>query len=176
MNPLQILIFLALFINYNWASHCGHPVEGNQIGGQCQKQPNWKQCTWKNTNDDRDNGQVHECLFYKKSDNSYLRVAYQGNLRVACTYCCKRWYFTFNAKECAIPAPIDALILQHFPSGTPNIHRPGTQEGYCGGIRKGIVRVGFSVGNCHGFGSANAYTSWNSVSRIIIEEVDPPQA
>ena len=43
-------------------------------------------------------------------------------------------------------------------------------------VHKGTVRVGFQVGNCHGYGSADAYTGWNSVSRIYMEEIPPPQA
>ena len=57
-----------------------------------------------------------------------------------------------------------------------NLHRPRHIEGVCEKILKGTVRVGFWVGNCAGFGSANAYTGWNSVSRIYVEEVPPPQA
>ena len=56
-----------------------------------------------------------------------------------------------------------------------NIHRPRQIEGYCGNIRKGLVRVGFFVGNCRGYGNADAFSGWNSVSRIVIEEVPPPQ-
>jgi len=41
----------------------------------------------------------------------------------------------------------------------------------CNGIHKGRVRVGFWVGNCAGYGSVDAYTGWDSVSRIYIEEV-----
>ena len=37
------------------------------------------------------------------------------------------------------------------------------------------MRVGFWVGNFAGYGSAYAYTGWNSVSRIYVEEVPPPQ-
>ena len=33
-------------------------------------------------------------------------------------------------------------------------------------VHKGTVRVGFSVGNCAGYGSADVQTGWNSVSRI----------
>ena len=49
-------------------------------------------------------------------------------------------------------------------------------EGVCEKVLKGDVRVGFWVGNCKGFDSADAKTGWNSVSRIYVEEVPPPQA
>ena len=57
-----------------------------------------------------------------------------------------------------------------------NLHRVRQIEGVCNRVAKGIVRVGFSVGNCVGFGTADAETGWNSVSRIYVEEVPPPQA
>ena len=61
-------------------------------------------------------------------------------------------------------------------SGRKNLHRVRQIEGVCERVSKGIVRVGFSVGNCAGYGTADAYTGWNSVSRIYVEEVPPPQA
>lgn len=136
----------------------------------------WKQCTWAfdQSKDGRDNGQVHMCEFVKKEKNTYLRVVYVGNLRIqGCTTCCKRWYFTFNNSECQIPAAIDGTVYQ---SANLNIHRSASIEGYCGGLDKGKVQVGFHVGNCAEYGNADAFTSWNSVSRIIIEEVEPPVA
>ena len=57
-----------------------------------------------------------------------------------------------------------------------NLHRPRQIEGVCEKVQKGTVRVGFWVGNCASYGSADAHTGWNSVSRIYVEEVPPPQA
>ena len=84
-----------------------------------------------------------------------------------------RWFFTFNDDECKAPAAVDAVVYQ---SIDVNIHRSANIEGYCTGLGKGLVRVGLNVGRCKGYGEAvyNAYTGWNSVSRIIIEEVEPP--
>ena len=97
-----------------------------------------------------------------------------GNIRVAgCKHCCMRWFFTFNDIECRAPAAIDAVVYQNLDL---NIHRSANIEGYCTGISKGLVRVGLHVGQCHGYGIFNAYTGWNSVSRIIIEEIEPPVA
>ena len=56
------------------------------------------------------------------------------------------------------------------------MHRVRQIEGVCEKVNKGIVRVGFWVGNCVGYGTADADTGWNSVSRIYVEEVPPPQA
>ena len=59
---------------------------------------------------------------------------------------------------------------------TQNIHRHRHIEGYCNKVRRGQVRVGLWVGDCGGYGNADASSGWNSVSRIVIEEVQPPQA
>ncbi|CAH3148628.1 unnamed protein product [Porites evermanni] len=114
-----------------------------------------------------------ECDFTKKRSDTYLRVVYMGNTRITgCSSCCRRWYFTFNDVECRAPATIDGLVYQ---STNINIHRSSNIEGYCGGIASGKVRVGFHVGNCKAYPkSADALTSWNAISRIIIEEVEPP--
>jgi len=71
--------------------------------------------------------------------------------------------------------PIDTAV---YSGGAWNIIRTATIEGYCSGISKGSVNAALNVGACGGGYSnkrGNAYTGWNSVSRIIVEEVDPPQ-
>ena len=73
-------------------------------------------------------------------------------------------------------APIDGSLYQGIDI---NIHRVTNIEGYCGGIAAGKVKVGFSIGNCGGgasSSSADGFTIWNQVTRIIIEEVEPPVA
>jgi len=136
----------------------------------------WKQCVWNlgPSGDSKDNGKIHECEFIKLKADSYLRVVYMGNTRITgCSGCCKRWYFTFNDAECRAPAAIDGVV--HHSGSSMNIHRSANIEGYCGGIYSGKVRVGFHLENCKGYSaSADAHTSWNSISRIIIEEVEPP--
>ena len=120
-----------------------------------------------------------ECLFYKKSADTGLRVFFNGALSIyGCDNCCSRWYFTFNDAECSAPLAIDGVVYLH--KGSPdqkNLQRVREIDGVCEKVPKGIVRVGFWVGKCHAFGSsADAYTGWNSVSRIHVEEVPPPQA
>ncbi|XP_044173807.1 collagen triple helix repeat-containing protein 1-like [Acropora millepora] len=139
---------------------------------------NWKQCVYKNLNDQKDTGLIKECIFNKKSAKTGLRVFYNGDLRLAnCHHCCRRWYFTFNGAECSAPAAIDGIVyMVHGNGGKKNVHRVRQIEGVCEKVHKGIVRVGFWVGNCKGFGTADAWTGWNSVSRIYVEEVPPPQA
>ena len=118
-----------------------------------------------------------ECTFEKTSENSSLRVYFSGQLRIYnCDNCCKRWYFTFNDTECSSPAAIDAVVYMWKGQGTQNLLRPRHVEGVCENITKGTVRVGFWIGNCAGYGSADGYTGWNSVSRIYVEEMPPPQA
>ena len=121
---------------------------------------------------------LKECIFKKTSDSTGLRVFWNGNLRLAnCHHCCRRWYFTFNGAECSAPAAIDGIVYMVYGnSAKKNLHRVRHIEGVCEKIHKGTVRVGFWVGNCAGYGSADAQTGWNSVSRIYVEELPPPQA
>ena len=94
-------------------------------------------------------------------------------MRVITTATCSRWFFTFNGAECSMP--IDTAV---YSGGAWNIIRTATIEGYCSGISKGSVNVALNVGPCGGGYSnnqGNSYTGWNSVSRIIVQEVDPPQ-
>ncbi|XP_078367967.1 uncharacterized protein LOC144651823 isoform X1 [Oculina patagonica] len=139
---------------------------------------NWKQCVFKKLNDDKDTGLIKECVFNKSSDKTGLRVFWNGPLRIHnCHGCCRRWYFTFNGAECSAPAEIDGVVyMVHGDGSKKNLHRVRQIEGVCEKVYKGIVRVGFWVGNCRSYGSADAYTGWNSVSRIYVEEVPPPQA
>jgi len=140
---------------------------------------NWKQCVWKKIKDaGKDTGLIKECVFKKKSDNTGLRVFWNGNLRLYnCHVCCRRWYFTFNGVECSAPAAIEGVVyMVHGNGGKKDLHRVRQIEGVCEKVHRGTVRVGFWVGNCAGFGSADAQTGWNSVSRMYVEEVPPPQA
>ena len=70
--------------------------------------------------------------------------------------------------------PIDGLIYVHGVRGLEPI-RVRHIEVYCENIPRGVVRVGFNVGNCAGYGNADAHSGWNSVSRIVVEEVPAPQ-
>ena len=118
-------------------------------------------------------------MFKKMSAKTALRVYWAGNLRIAnCDHCCSRWYFTFNGAECSTPAAIDGVAYMRYGKGSryKNLHHPRHIEGVCEKLHKGMVRVGFWVGKCAGHSSADAYTGWNSVSRIYIEEIPPPQA
>ena len=66
--------------------------------------------------------------------------------------------------------------MLHGDSGRKNLHRVRQIEGVCEKVHKGSVRVGFWVGACVGYRTADAVTGWISVSRIYVEEVPPPQA
>ena len=120
-----------------------------------------------------------DCVFNKQADSTALKVEYNGDYRIGfCLDCCKRWFFTFNGVECRKPLAIDGLhhIASNGGKTDTNIHRTTQIGGYCEGIAKGTVRVGFNVGDCVGKKSgSDAYTGWNSVTRIMIEEVPPSQ-
>ena len=118
---------------------------------------------------------VQECVFTKNFADTALHVYWTGTLRVHHNGGCKRWYFTFNGAECSTPLPIEGVV--YVRSKTVNPHRVRHIEGYCNKIHKGKVRVGFWVGKCQGYnGNYDAYTGWNSVSRIFVEEVPKAQA
>ncbi|XP_059827296.1 uncharacterized protein LOC132394970 isoform X1 [Hypanus sabinus] len=118
-----------------------------------------------------------ECTFTKIRSDSALRVLFIGSLRLKCkTPCCQRWYFTFNGAECSGPLPVEAII--YLDQGSPefnstiNIHRTSTVEGLCEGINAGLVDVSLWIGLCSdGYPQGDASTGWNSVSRLIIEEL-----
>ena len=90
---------------------------------------------------------------------------------------CNRWYFKFNGNECSGPMTIEAVVYNYWPSGTANnlLHHRSF-EGYCENIPQGAVRVELWVRQCSGQHLGNARTVWNSVSRIMIEEVSRPQS
>ena len=142
--------------------------------------PNYKQCAFKSLNKGDDLGIIIQCPFVKRETSSYLRITYDGDIRLAgCNDCCMRWYFTVDGAECTQPSAIDAAV--HI-TGNVNHHRPGTVSGLCGGVggsktlSKGQRNVQFRVGTCSGSSQQyDAYTCWNSACRVIIEEVPPPQ-
>ena len=117
------------------------------------------------------------CAFNKLQSNSALRVSFQGNMRVPGNVKCNRWYFKFNGNECSGPMTIDAIVYQDWSSGNPDLWHHRSFEGYCENIPQGAVRVELWVGRCHGrWAPGSTYTGWQSVSRIMIEEVSRSQS
>ena len=99
---------------------------------------------------------------------------YEGSLRVYGHAVCSRWYFTFDGAECTKPSTIEGVVYVNSKTVYPNRHRH--IEGYCNEVPKGHTRVGFRIGKCESYSLGDGYTGWNSMSRIVIEEVPPPQA
>ncbi|XP_046861181.1 collagen triple helix repeat-containing protein 1-like [Xenia sp. Carnegie-2017] len=169
----HIFLFCLLFA----AGSASNEVENGKLCVQGAQEDyiesNWKQCTWKKELN-MNYGLIKSCSFFKKCNNTYLRVFYGGNLRISdCDYCCKRWYFKLNGKECS--PTIEGVLYMWKGKGTQNIHRHRHIEGYCGNINNGTVNVGFYVGDCNKVNAGYANSGWNSVSRIVIQEVSPPQ-
>ncbi|XP_068673933.1 collagen triple helix repeat-containing protein 1-like isoform X2 [Montipora foliosa] len=157
------------------AGPSGQPGLKGEAGtsGKDADHRNWKQCVWR-SGDSRDIGLIKDCLFTKAKDDTALRVVYQGNLYMHCNTCCKRWFITFNGAECSGPMPVD--VVQWIQKGVGHDeHRPLSIEGYCENIHKGKIRVGINIGNCNGYGNSDGHTGWNSVSRLMIEEVPRSQ-
>jgi hypothetical protein len=86
---------------------------------------------------------------------------------------CSRWYFTFDGAECTNPATIEGIVYVEFTSENPSRHRH--IEGYCNEVPKGRIRVGLWIGRCGGHRLGDGNSGWGSTSRIIVEEVPPPQ-
>ena len=98
-------------------------------------------------------------------------------MRVRGSFGCNRWYFKFNGNECSGPMTIEAAVFNYLPSGNnPYLNHHRSFEGYCENIPQGAVRVELWVGPCSAGGLGDSATGWNSVSRIMIEEVSRPQS
>ncbi|KAI0229690.1 hypothetical protein LSAT2_019846 [Lamellibrachia satsuma] len=136
-----------------------------------------KQCSRRNLDDDREYGVAMVCDFEKKRNDTVLRVAWNGALRLRHQgtkgYSCRRWYFTLNGKECEQPMTIDTQI--YLSTKVINIHDPKYVEGYCRGLPAGNVQVKWNVGDCiihNNDNPGDSKTGWGSTSRIIVEEVN----
>ena len=99
---------------------------------------------------------------------------YEGTLRSYGNGACNRWYFTFDGAECTKPATIEGIV--YVASTTVYSHRHSHIEGYCNQVPKGHIRVGFWIGKCESYSLGDSYTGYQSMSRIVIEELPPPQA
>ena len=117
-----------------------------------------------------------DCAFNKFKSDTALQVSFQGVMRVYGDVKCNRWYFKLNGNECSGPMTIEAIVYNDWSSGNPNLHHHRSFEGYCENIPQGAVRVELWVGQCSRNTLGNANTGWNSVSRIMIQEVSRPQS
>ena len=120
---------------------------------------------------------LQDCSFNKLQSDTAIKVSFQGNMRVYGTSVkCNRWFFKFNGNECSGPMTIEAAVYNYWPSGNPELLHHRSFEGYCENIPQGRVTVELWVGKCPGYTLGNASTGWNSVSRIMIEEVSRAQS
>ena len=90
-----------------------------------------------------------------------------------CNKCCKRWFVTFNGLECT-PVPIDVVVFMDLGHGK-NLLRPRVITGHCKIPKNHLINVALNVGNCPGYATWDAYTGWQSSTRIYVEEVDETQ-
>ena len=69
------------------------------------------------------------------------------------------------------------IVYSRWPSGSPELLYHRSFEGYCENIPQGRVTVELWVGQCpSGCTLGDAHTGWESVSRIMIEEVSRAQS
>ncbi|KAL9974778.1 hypothetical protein ACROYT_G011861 [Oculina patagonica] len=168
-------IYLVLFLSFLVIVQLVHSAKlRKRLQGADDKTPvgkhrrarglNWKQCSWNNLNSEVNDGKICECSFDKDWSETHLHVEYKGNMKVLTESACNRWFFTINGVECS--APVDTTVYSQGKT---------IFEGYCSGINKGPVKVELNVGSCTGYTRGDVHTGWNSVSRIIVEEVEPPK-
>ena len=74
------------------------------------------------------------------------------------------------------PMTIEAVVYNDCSSGNPILYHHRSFEGYRENIPQGAVRVELWVGQCSGYTLVDAHTGWESVSRIMIEEVSRPHS
>lgn len=113
-------------------------------------------------------------------NDSLIHVSFSAALRCrkAGGTCCKRWYFTFTGTECSQPATIEGIVYNYdswLKGAHSNDHRVRHIAGYCENLPPGHITVAVNVGNCLKEGGGETFSGWQSVSRIAIEEVPPPQ-
>ena len=90
---------------------------------------------------------------------------------------CNRCFFESTGNECSAPMTIEAIVYNNWSSGNnPGLAHHRSFEGYCENIPQGAVRVELWVGKCSGQTLGGAANGWNSVSRIMIEEVSRSQS
>ena len=71
---------------------------------------------------------------------------------------------------------IEAAVYNYWPSKSVNLLHHRSFEGYCENIPQGRVTVELWVGQCLTEPLGDAHTGWQSVSRIMIEEVSRAQS
>ena len=96
-------------------------------------------------------------------NNTSLHVFYEGTLRSYGSPSCYRRYFTFEGIVYARSTTVDPYRHRHI-------------EGHCYQLPKGHIHAGFWIGRCESYGRGNGYTGYQSMSRIVVELVPPPQA
>ena len=113
-----------------------------------------------------------ECEFNKSRHDTLLHVVAEGSMRIGfCTTCCKKWYFTFNSKEC--PNEKIEARLEGNKDFAGMGYRHVRLEGYCA-HSAGQVTVELWVEDCLGHTRVPP-VPWkrvNVTSRVIVEEVN----
>eukprot|EP00049_Salpingoeca_infusionum_P002939 m.61450 g.61450 ORF g.61450 m.61450 type:complete len:499 (+) comp11866_c1_seq2:62-1558(+) len=141
--------------------------------------PRIRDCSYSHLNQDCDTCVVMNCAFTKQFDHTVIRLTFTGNARFISHGSRAHWWLEVDEKPC-IPhdgdpnngGGIDASL--HQTSNYDN-HRIMTIFGFCdrlaggGTIRAGQHNVRLRLKT----DANNAYTGWQSSSRIIIEEFPP---
>lgn len=149
----------------------GLPGQKGEPGYGLDSSLKWKSCVW-NFDPLQEYGLVKECTFNKTSSSSLLHVSYEGSMRVGfCNTCCKRWFFTFNGKNCPSET-IEARISGTKLEASPEYHHDRL-EGYCARAA-GPVNIGLWVEDCgsHLRAPAQIFKRLSVKTRITVEEIN----
>ncbi|NXW21759.1 CTHR1 protein, partial [Circaetus pectoralis] len=130
--------------------------------GECMREsieeswtPNFKQCSWSALNYGIDLGKI--------AVNDRVAITFAG---LSC-----------GSQVWLCPHPPSPSLLKRGLDGTEAIAQlpvckfKDAVEGLCEGINAGLVDIAIWVGTCSDYPRGDASTGWNSVSRIIIEEL-----
>eukprot|EP00050_Salpingoeca_kvevrii_P018478 m.74627 g.74627 ORF g.74627 m.74627 type:complete len:305 (+) comp8063_c0_seq2:1102-2016(+) len=127
----------------------------------------WTECAFPNIESGADSGTIVSCSFVKKSDDSVVELTWNGNIRVICNACSRRYYLLIDGVECTSPKSLDTML---YDVNNDNHHRPGYITGMCTHAGGSPILAGPHTLSLATSGEGDAYTGWQSTSRLIIEE------
>ena len=124
---------------------------------------------WNDLADGGDNGTrlPYSVSYTKQEAGTRLWLQFSSNLRThgGAGSCC-RWALRVNGAQCDVPVNGNVYIN---PAG--NYHHHTTINGICNNVPAGNVNVESFIELCPGYGAADCYTGWNSMTALIVREV-----
>ena len=154
-----VTLKLRIFDGVNWIDASGGAGNASRIAYGM----------WDNLADGGDNGTrlPYSVQYVKQAAGTRLWLQFSSNLRTAggAGSCC-RWALRVNGAQCQVPVNGNVYID---PAG--NYHQHHTINGICDNVPAGNVTVESYIELCPGYGGADCYTGWNSMTALIVREV-----